>query len=233
MKTPSPFIKAIFVILIFCFSIAASAQVATPFSGPSDPSVPSGNIQQYVCSGGQVLLKSSTVASQYLWYKKNSSGTMVLVQSSASNTYTETASPATAAGSGYYTYALVTENATGCLSDMSTPYNVFVLPPITPVIAGPTAVCASTTANPTSITLTATPVNDANYSYTYQWKRNGVALPGATSSTYTGTETTAGSVTYTVDVSYSSTFTPATCTVTATQTITVNPIPATPTIQWN
>ncbi|MBS1523123.1 MAG: hypothetical protein JST50_19140 [Bacteroidetes bacterium] len=231
MKTSSPLIKALFTILISCFSIAAFAQA--PFTGPSDASVPSGNIQQYVCSGGQILLKSSTVATQYLWYKKNTSGSMVLVQSGASNTYTETASPATSAGTGYYTYTLVTENATGCLSDMSAPYNIFVLPPITPTISGPTAICASTASNPTSITLTAAPVNDANYSYVYQWNRNGVAIPGATSSTYTGTETAAGSVTYTVDVSYSSTFTPATCTVTGTQTITVNPIPATPTIQWN
>ncbi|HEY8999967.1 MAG TPA: hypothetical protein VIM89_01350 [Mucilaginibacter sp.] len=231
MKTSSTFIKALFTVLISCISIVASAQA--PFSGPSDPSAPSGNIQQYVCAGGQISLKSSTVATQYLWYKKNSSGSMVLVQSSASNTYTETASPATAAGSGYYTYTLVTENASGCLSDMSAPYNIFVLPPITPTITGTSEICQSTAANPTQISLTASPVNDANYSYTYQWKRNGVAIGGATSSTYTTSETAAGSVIFTVDVSYSSTFAPATCTVTATQTVTVNPIPATPTIQWN
>jgi len=233
MKTSSTLIQALFTIFLSCLSIAAFAPA--PFSGPSDASVPSGNIQQYVCSGGQILLKSSTVATQYLWYKKNSSGSMVLVQSGASSTYTETASPATAAGAGYYTYALVTENSSGCLSDMSTPYNVFVLPPIVAAISGASAVCQNTTSNPSQTVLTASPVNDANYSYVYQWTKGGVPIAGATSSTYTVQENTAGTYTYGVTVSYSSTFTPAasSCPVTATQQVTVNPVPTQPTIQWN
>jgi hypothetical protein len=156
---------------------------------------------------------------------------MQLVSASTSNTYTEPAS-----GKGYYTYTLITQNASGCLSDMSTPFNVFVLPPIVPVISGAAPLCQSTTLHPTSLILSASPVDNGPYAYTYQWKRNGVNV--GTASTYLVTETTPTGgtpVTYTVDIAYSSTTTngQVTCTQTATQQITVNPVPVTPTIQWN
>lgn len=212
------------IVLLFGISLKVSAQVATPFSGPSTTTAPptqASNVQQVVCNGNQIVIKTAAVASAYQWYKQNPSGTMQLVQSGASITYTETST-----GAGHYIYTLVTINANGCSSNPSDPFDIFVLPPLTPTITTSNSnICAN---NQTTTVLTASPVNDANYSYTYQWARNGVAIAGATSSTYTVSETTAGTDQYTVTVSY---VLNPTCTATSpAQTITVVPIPAKPVI---
>jgi len=227
MKRKFTPIKLLFSILFSLITIVASAQTATPFQGPSDgttaPPSSAAAVQKVICNGAQVVLTSSDVATTYQWYKKTSTGTMQLVQSSSSNTYTETSTTA-----GYYTYTLVTINSNGCASPMSDPYDVFVLPPLTPTItASSNNVCAN---GQTTSVLTASPANDPNYSYSYQWTRNGVNIPGATSSTYTVSELTAGTAQYDVLVSYNlntscSALAPA-------QTITIIALPVKPTIQW-
>jgi len=205
--------------------IISTAFAQTPFSGPSDavtaPPSSASSVSQVLCSSGQIQLKTTATAGYtYQWYKKKADGTMQLVQDGTSSTYTETPS-----GAGYYTYQLIQINSTGCTSTSSDPFNVFVLPPITAAISGSTSnVCAS---GQTSATLSATPVNGSGYTYTYQWTRNGVDIPGATSSTYTVNESVAGTVTFGVTVSYTLN---SGCNSSSTTTITVVPVPTKPVI---
>ena len=224
MKHTFTTLKATITLLLIAVFTTAFAQA--PFNGPSDaitaPPATAAAVQQVLCNGSQIQIKTTATAGYtYQWYKKNSSGTMVLVQQGASSTYTETSTSA-----GYYTYQLVVLNSNGCTSTSSDPFNIFVLPPLT---AGITAtngatVCAS---GQTNSILTATPASDANYTYTYQWTRNGTAIAGATASTYTVTETTAGSITYGVTVAYALN---GNCSSTATQSITVIAVPTKPVI---
>lgn len=225
MKNKFTILKASLTLLLAIIISSAFAQ--TPFSGPSDavtaPPATAAAVAQVICSGSQIQLKTTATAGYtYQWYKKNpAGGAMQLVQDGSSNTYTETPS-----GAGYYTYQLVVINSNGCTSISSDPFNIFVLPPIT---AGITAtngatVCASAQ---TSSVLSATPVNGSGYTYTYQWTRNGSAITGQTSSTYTVTETTAGSVTFGVTVAYTLN---SSCSSSATQTITVIAVPTKPVI---
>jgi hypothetical protein len=227
MKRKFTPIKLLFSILFSLITIATSAQTATLFSGPSDVATAqpasASAVQKLICNGAQIVLTSTDAATTYQWYKKTSTGTMQLVQSSSSNTYTET-STATA---GYYIYTLVTINSNGCESPMSDPYDVFVFPPLNPTITpSSTNVCAGQT----NSILTASPVSDANYTYSYQWTRDGVNV-GTNSNTYTVSEATGGTtVQYDVQVSY--TMNPSCSVLAPAQTITVIALPVKPTIQW-
>jgi hypothetical protein len=232
MKTKSTFIKALLILVISGISIAASAQAP---AGPSNPVIaPSaaagGTPDRFICSNGLVQLNTTASAGQYIWYKQTSpGGPFVQVQSGASPNYSETP-----AGNGYYNYELQIVSATGCVSPMSSPFKIFVLPPINPTITGTTTVCANDGNNTTPVSLTASPNpgTDPNYTYTYQWLRNGSPV-GTNSPTYTGTEAPVGtttSVNYKVIVTYTSNF-DSNCSGTGSTTVTVNPIPAQPTIQ--
>ena len=245
MKTKFTFIRALIIIVISSISIAASAQAPTPppattsSPGPTvSTNVPNGTpVDHFICSGGQVSLISPSTSgvTNYLWWKQNSAGTWVLVGNTPAptNTYTESSTTP-----GYYTYKVQTENTLGCESPISNPINIFALPPIVPVITAPANICQSITGIPSLFSISATPVADGTYTYTYQWTRNGVDIPGATSPTLSGlTENTPGPVTYGVRVSYATALgqSTGTTTCTATQTTVINVVaaPATPVIQWN
>ena len=223
MKNTFTNLKAL--LILFLAFIISPAFAQTPFSGPSDavtaPPATAAGVSQVICSSGQIQLKTTATAGYtYQWYKKKSDGTMQLVQDGTSNTYTETPG-----GTGYYTYQLVQVNSTGCTSASSDPFSIFVLPPITAAIVASNAnVCAS---GQTSSTLSATPVNGSGYTYTYQWTRNGIDIPGATASTYTVNETTAATLTFGVTVAY---ILNSGCSSSATTTITVVPVPTKPVI---
>lgn len=223
MKINFTLLKAALILLLAVIISPAFAQ--TPFSGPSDavtaPPATAAAVSQVICSSGQIQLKTTATAGYtYQWYKKKSDGSMQLVQDGSSNSYTETPS-----GAGYYTYQLVQINSTGCTSTSSDPFNIFVLPPITAAITASNAnVCAS---GQTSSTLSATPVNGSGYTYTYQWKRNGVDITGATASTYTVNESAAATLTFGVTVAYTLN---SGCSSSATTTITVVPVPTKPVI---
>jgi len=204
------------------------AQTAGPSDATSAPPTNATDVGKVLCAGTTISITGPQDVggvdfTHYHWYKLDASGTAQLVASQTGRTYTET--PTTA---GYYTYELVTENASGCTSPMSDPFKIYVLPPLSATITSPTStICASTG----STVLTANPTPATGYTLTYQWTRNGTNITGATSSTYTVTgETTAATVTFGVTVAYALN---SSCTATATDSITVAPLPTKPTISAN
>lgn len=244
MKTKFTFIKALIIVVISSIAITASAQAPaplptpTPFQGPSTPGNAPGAtpVSHYICAGANVSLLSTPLgASQYVWWKYNpATSQWQVVAAGSSNTYLEQST-----NPGFYTYEVQTVNLNGCESPISSPINVFALPPITPLITGPQNVCVAVPGNPVTFTLTASVKNDpGGYTYTYQWTKDGFDIPGATSSTYSPPapgETIAGTYNYGVRISYSSAlYNGSLCTGTsAPYPVTVTPLPATPVIQWN
>ena len=231
MKKHITLLKFAIVILLSSVSLIASAQTATPFTGPTDattaPPATAGAVGQILCYGSQITLKGPVDATgtiKYEWYKENTSGVKTLVKGPATdNTYTETSTTA-----GYYTYYLVQVNANDCTSDMSDPFKIYVLPELTPAIAGGSNVCekAQTTTN---LTITGL---DTRFTYTYQWTREGVNITtGGTLDHYAVTEQTVGTVKYAVKVAYTLN---TSCTATsADKSIVVVGVPTKPVIQFN
>ena len=219
-------LKILTITVIFFTIIPATAALAqTSLPGPTDattaPPATANLVQKILTDGDKISLSAAAVSGNgYQWFKKDASGNMQLVQQGDANTYTETA-----AGKGYYTYQLVETNANGCTSIASDTFSIYVLPTLTASITATNgSVCEQ---GHSSSVLTATTASDANYTYTYQWSKDGVVIPTATSNAYTVNETTTGSKTFTVAVAY--TLAPAKTTV-ATQTINVIPVPAKPSI---
>ncbi len=197
------YIRALFIFLIIFLRIAADAraQSQTPVSGPSDnAAAPPANVTdvaRIVCFGGTITLKSNLPASKYRWYKVTN-GNLQLVQENLSpqDSYTEQS-----AGAGYYKYQLSLVNEHDCESEKSEEINVFVLPDLLVTVARPgsAVICSQ---NKTTSVLNAVIGTEGNYSYTYQWTRNGQDITGATEATYTVSEETAGNVSFAVRVGY-------------------------------
>lgn len=221
-------VKAVFTLTLFCAVNAVFAQTTTTVNGPSDatsnPPVNASSVNQILAPGNNISIKIGTASASsdavYQWYKLDNTGTKRLVQSSSSSTLTE--SPSTA---GYYIYQLVVSNSNQCSSDISDPFKVYVLPPLSPTIAASSSTVCSNGTN-TSL-LTANPGSD-KYSYVYQWILNGSNISGATSSTYTTpTNLSSGNQNYSIRVAYSLS---SATTGTASQVITVTPLPTKPAI---
>jgi len=219
-------LTAAFTVLLLC-TVATSVFATAP--GPSDATSPpptsASAVGQVLCFGSTITLQGPQDVggvnyARYQWYKLDNAGVKQLVKDATSdNIYTEAS-----AGAGYYTYQLVITNASGCSSDISDAYQIYVLPQLAPTITATTASICSNNATTTTLTANA---NNTNFTYTYQWTRNGTNIAGATNTTYTATETAAGSVTFGVIVAYTLN---NTCTQTATQVITVVAVPGKPSI---
>ncbi len=215
-----------FLLLLLLFS--KTAAMAQPSDATTAPPSLATDVNKIVCSGQKIVLTGSQDASgtdfsQYQWYKLDASGNKQLTTVTG-KVYTETT-----AAAGYYTYQLVTQNTNGCTSPASDLVKVYVLPQLAPVINAPNGSLCSSGAS--SVTLTANTASASNFTLTYQWTKNGVAIPGATSSTYNVTSTgSASAVTFGVNISY--VLNPA-CTATATKDLTVLPMPAKPMITAN
>ncbi len=213
---------------LFAFTRGAKAQTTT-VTGPSDavsnPPASASAVSQVLSSGSNILLKAGTVNSSasgiiYQWYKFDNTGVKQLIQSSSDSTFRETATSA-----GYYTYQLLISNANQCTSQISDPFQIYVLPALNPAIAASNStVCSNGTS---SAVLTAT-AGDTKYVYQYQWALNGTSISGATSATYTAIPAnTSGSNTYSVRVNYA--LSPV-ITGTASQMVNVVPVPSKPAI---
>ncbi len=221
-------VKAVFGLMLICAVNAAIAQTATTVNGPSDatsnPPVNASSVNQVLAPGNNISLKIGNASTSsdviYQWYKLDNTGTKRLVQSSSSSTLTESPSSA-----GYYTYQLVISNSNQCTSEISDPFKVYVLPPLTPTIAASSSTVCSNGTNTSVLTANS---GNAKYSYVYQWILNGGDIPGATSATYTTPgNLSSGNQNYSIRMAYSlSTST----TGTASQVITVTPLPTKPAI---
>jgi hypothetical protein len=148
------------------------------------------------CTGGSVILNANTDTSfSYQWLKNN---TLITGATTASYTATTTGS-----------YSVIISNGTNC-SDTSaaTVVTVNTNPSATIAAMGATTFCSGG-----SVMLS----SNSGTGFTYVWKKNGTAITGATSSTYSATI----SGTYNVQVSNSNG-----CSSTSTSvTVTVNPSP--------
>ncbi len=174
--------------------VTSAAQVVTINAIPTAAITPAGPIS--TCANVPVLLTTNTVAgASYQWYNAG----VVAGAASASPTYS-----ATVAG----TYTVIT-TANGCASPVSNAVVVTTTAvPTTPTIAGLTS---TTFCEGNNVVLNATAVAG-----TYQWYKNAVAIPTATTASYTAT--TAGNYTFSV--------TAGGCTATSVATpVVVNPKP--------
>ncbi|MFD2144993.1 hypothetical protein [Mucilaginibacter antarcticus] len=207
----------------------ASAQV-TP--GPSDattaPPATAAAVAKVLCAGSTISMSApqdGTVDfAKYHWYKIDANGNKQEVTAITGRTYTETSTAA-----GYYNYVVVTENANGCSSPVSDVFQVYVLPTLSVAITSPTSSMCGVATNETLLTANVTP--GTGYTVNYQWSKNGVAINGATSSTYNVTgETTPATLTYGVSVTYTLN---TSCPATNTKDIVITPLPSKPTIAAN
>jgi hypothetical protein len=179
-------------------SSTSNATIVTVNNLPSTPSVVASGATNF-CQGGSVTLTSSS-SNGNQWYNN---GTLVSVA---------TGSTFSATATGVYTVITTTGSCASLISNAVT-VTANVLPSSVITAAGPTAFCVGG-----SVVLNA----NTGTGLTYQWKKDGTNISGATSSSFTAT--IAGS--YTVLVTNSSN-----CSSTSNATIvTVNNIPTTPTL---
>lgn len=219
--------------LMFLFVISANTASAQVTTGPSDittlPPTTTAGAAKIVCSGSTITLTGPQDVggvdfAKYHWYKIDPSGTAQLVTAMTGRTYTEASGAA-----GYYNYQLITENASGCTSEMSDVFKIFVLPQLSVSITSPTNTMCGIASSITQLTAVATPAT--GYVLNYQWTRNGAPITGATNSTYDATgEVTPALVTFGVNVTYALN---TTCPATATKDITITAPPTKPMITAN
>jgi hypothetical protein len=186
---------------------------------PASPTITTQPVSQTVTAGQTAtftVVAAGTAPLSYQWQKNG-----VAISGATSSSYT---TPATTTSDSGSTFAVVVSNTAGTVT--STAATLTVNPaPVSPTI----------TTQPASQTVTAgqtatfTVVASGTAPLSYQWRKNGVAISGATSSSYTtpATATSDSGSTFSVVVSN----TAGTVTSSA-ATLTVNPAPA-PAIQLN
>ena len=148
----------------------------------SDPSVSISSSQNPTDAGNSVTFTATgsygTGSYSYQWYHGNGTA----ISGATSSTYTTSYS-----SSGSYSVYVILTDADGDTATSNT---------ITETVYSDPSVSITSSQNPTdvgnSVTFTASPSGGSG-SYTYQWYRNGNAVSGATSSTYTTSFSSSGS----------------------------------------
>lgn len=177
-----------------CESVASNGITTTLTSGPAVSISPSGSVTVCNGTGSVALTATSANAITYQWRVGNAD-----ISGQITANYT-----ATATGN----YSVTVTDAQGCqTTSIATTVNIVNPPAAAITYSGSTTFCANQ-----SLTLNA----NSGSGLSYEWKKNGVALPFGYTSSYNATETGNYTVTVTKDG----------CSVTSTGVvITVNPLP--------
>jgi hypothetical protein len=240
MKKSQLLLTIIFMLTLVSFSTIVRAQVP---AGPSDATkaAPTSitDVSKIYCAGSTISLtgpldpSTGNPFTKYHWYKLAADQTTKTEETTqTSQTYTEVSTTTP----GYYYYELVTENANGCTSPISSLLQVYVLPPLSVTISTTAvSVCQNSTTTPV-LTANPTPVPPA-YTLHYQWTKTiGAGTTtnvGSDSPTYpvpAADDVTPEIITYAVTVTYD--LNPA-CSAAANQNITIFATPTQPTITAN
>lgn len=236
MKKKSTTLK-IFVTLLFLFagaSVKAQTMNTLADLGAGKAYCPAPTVSLTASSTG-------ATATGYTWTryegKQGAIPTGTGVPITGQNTATMTDNPT---GTGYFTYYSTSTNATGCISDLSDPVVIYILPAMSVAVTGPATPAYCVGVTPSGITLTATvtttPTVTETLGYTYQWYKDGTLITGATDPTYTlgaaDIATSAATVNYTVKAKFA---VPNTCgeVASANSAVTINPLPTKPTVTIN
>ena len=168
----------------------SSASTTVTVNAVVTPSVTASSSATTICAGTSITLTATPtnggIAPTYQWKKGGAA-----IAGATNVTYTTT----TAANNNSYTVTMTSNAAcpstpTATSAAVVITVNAVVTPSVT-ASSSATTICSGT-----SITLTATPTNGGT-APTYQWKKGGAAIAGATNTTYT-TTTAANNNSYTV-----------------------------------
>ncbi len=166
---------------------------------------------QSICAGSSAsTLNGSTLASTTYQWQSSATGSSFTNISGATN---EDYSPGVVSTTIYYRRSATKSACT----NYSPQKVVIVTPTVTPSVSISSS--ATTICSGASITITATPTNGGTP--TYQWKKGGVTISGATNSTYT-TTTAANNDSYTVTMTSTATCSSPTTATSSAVVITVN-----------
>ncbi|CAN5613741.1 hypothetical protein BH10BAC3_BH10BAC3_14220 [soil metagenome] len=136
-----------------------------------------------ICSATSVTYTTQAAHSNYTWSVPGVAGTDYTISAGGIGTGNNTVTLSwLTAGSKAVTVNY--NNAAGCNGTSAASSNITVIQSVTPAVAVTASSTSICSASGTAVTFTATPTNGGS-APTYQWKRNGANIAGATSSTYT------------------------------------------------
>jgi len=198
-------------------SVTSSVATLTVNPAPVAPTITTQPGSQTVTAGQTAtftVVASGTAPLSYQWQKNG-----VAISGATSSNYT---TPATTTSDSGSTFSVVVTNTAGTVTSSAATLTVN-LAPVSPTITtqpGSQTVTAGQTATFSVVASGTAPLS-------YQWRKNGAAISGATSSNYTTPATTTSDSGSTFSVVVTNT---AGTVTSATATLTVNPAPVSPTI---
>ncbi|WP_165871376.1 T9SS type A sorting domain-containing protein [Flaviaesturariibacter flavus] len=152
-----------------CGSVTSANAVLTVNSATAIGTQPAATVS--VCNGSPATFSVGATGSGTLTYQWKKGGTNI----SGANAATYTIAAATAADAATYTV-----DVTGTCGTVTSSGSVLSIAPVTAITTQPAATLAVCAGAPATFSVTA-----SGGSLTYQWRKNGVNISGATSATYT------------------------------------------------